>query len=66
MRTNISMSAHVGLSPQNHPEPDPSSFFSRIPANLRTESHHEPSLGMRVGDDGELRAWLYSAEPARA
>ena len=34
MRTNISMSAHVGLSPQNHPDADPASFASRIPANL--------------------------------
>ena len=37
MRTNISMSAHVGLSPQNQPDADPSSFASRIPANLRQE-----------------------------
>lgn len=35
MRTNISMSAHVGLSPQNHPEVLPSSFFSRFAATLQ-------------------------------
>jgi len=37
MRTNISMSAHVGLSPQNHPEAEPASLPSRIAANLHPE-----------------------------